>query len=117
MHYWTDTLSELVKVKKHAWEQWTENGRPRDPTNPYWQSYKESKRLFRRELRRQSTQVDMDFAEKIDSASEINQELLWRLINRKRKGRSTQVRPFQNPDGSVVTDVAARSCHICALFY
>lgn len=106
-HYWTDTLSELVKLKKSAWKHWTEQGRPRDSDNAYWQAYKESKRLFRCELRRQSNQEDVEFAQQIDSAGEVNQELFWRLVNRKRKRKASQVRPFQKADGSMATDISA----------
>lgn len=105
--YWSALLSELVRKKKRAWKAWTENGRPRDPSNPYWRSYKDTKRQFRRELRRHSHQADLALAQQLDSAAEINQDLFWRLVNRKRKNRAVQVRPFQRPDGAVVTDIAA----------
>lgn len=57
-------------------------------------------------MRRHTVQQDLSFAQEIDKADGMNQDYFWRLINRKRGNKSGVVNPFQNPDGTVLTDVA-----------
>ncbi len=102
---WTERLSQLVKEKKSAWKAWSDHGKPRDPLNPLWQAYKESKRSLRRELRWHSNQQDSKFAQEVVNADGMDQDYFWSLINRRRSKKNTLVHPFQKTDGSVLTDM------------
>ena len=104
-HYWSRTLTQMVRDKKCAWKQWVIHGRPRNPENPLWLRYKETKRILRREIRRQEGEADQRFVIEIEEAGDISQKQFWRLINRRRGSRGPSVRPFQKTDGSILTDM------------
>ena len=41
--FWSKELSDLVRIKKVAYDNWNNSGRPRDPTNPIFVHHKQSK--------------------------------------------------------------------------
>ena len=104
-HYWSGTLTQMVRDKKSAWKQWALHGRPRNPETPIWLRYKETKRILRGEIRRQESEAEKRFVVEIEEAGDISQKQFWSLINRRRGSRGPSVRPFQKPDGSTLTGI------------
>ena len=103
--YWNNQLSTLARQKKDAFNAWVNAGRPRDEGSKPWQDYKEAKRRFRQEQRRATGAEEQAFMDKISKASEMDQNMFWKLINKRRKPRDATVRPVADANGKTARDV------------
>ena len=76
--------------------QWIYAGRPRDINNPYYRINKDTKRIFRRELR--TLFNEKDFVNELDHAAVFDQCRFWTLINRKRKRKGVKINELKVSD-------------------
>ncbi len=90
--YWNDLLKEYNATKKRTYRIWCEKGRPRN-SNIY-RAYKESKRIFRLELRKARLQYEKEEMKCIKEAHSIDQRFFWYLINRSKK-KAKGITPIQ----------------------
>ena len=102
--YWTPYLSELAGLKKVAWRNWRDHGRPRNDGNIYWIGYKEAKKALRGGVRASQLQEQTRLQAEVEAAEGLDQRRFWKLINKTRKPRNQHVAPFQKPDGEVLTE-------------
>ena len=84
--YWDQSLKYLNQDKKTARRNWERAGKPRDPDNPIWVAYKQSKREFRKEQRRKVYQYEQSNIEKLVHSETIDQRYFWYIINKRKTG-------------------------------
>ncbi len=104
--YWNEGLTKSAQKKKQAWHKWVDAGKPRDD-NLLWQEYKETKKQFRKDLRRANLETELANLDKIVKTQEIDQRLFWKLINKRRKTKTHTVSPIVNKEGQTEREIGA----------
>jgi hypothetical protein len=87
--YWKKGLKlyhNQMTQKRHAWIL---AGRPRGSEYVSYVNYKESKRVFRLNMRRLHHENEREFYDELDSTSEVDQCKFWSLLNQRRKRKFT----------------------------
>lgn len=84
--YWSPELKELHRKMRFYRSCWLAEGKNKDNSTAF-QSYKRSKREFRRTLRRRHRRFEREEFEKIDNLLEIDQNTFWKYVNAKRKSK------------------------------
>ena len=97
--YWCRELDDLKKVKVENFKRWKEAGRPRDRNNRLRQANLESKKLFRRRLKRISKEYE---EQKITEAI----HKFWRMLKGVRTGKKASINTVKNKFEKVVSDPA-----------
>ena len=82
---WKQCVAPIHEAMRERRRQWIYAGRPRDINNPYYRNYKDTKRIFRREL-------------ELDHAAVFVQCRFWTLINRKRKRKGVKINELKVGD-------------------
>ena len=98
--YWNETLKRVLSKKKIEWEAWCAAGKPRQGEQN--ESYKQAKRNFRREIRKEKQEYENKEIMEINESHSIDQKYFWVLVNRSKRKRKS-ISPIQ--DGrKVITD-------------
>ena len=104
--YWSGVLSDLKRVKVHAYRIWTQDGRPRDPSSQSWVSHKKAKRDFRRELKKVQREYDQKQIQDIVENAECDKNKFWRLIKNARQQKQSSSIAIKNRQGKVVQEIS-----------
>ncbi len=102
--YWNSDLEQLHRRQSELRIAWIQHGRPRDPHNTQYKSYKESKRAFRRSHRHRVYSYMQNLDADIDRAAEINSDDFWRLYNGRRNRSCVAAGAEMNFDGTLIRD-------------
>ena len=103
--YWCPELTALKRQKIHAYRNWCEAGKPRNPDNPMYRANKVAKNLFRKRIKRISKEYD---GRKIDEAiksAELDHSVFWKMLKREKDGPKIKTPSIKSPDSLVVHDV------------
>ena len=95
---WKQPVAPIHEAMRERRRQWIYAGRPRDINNPYYRNHKDTKRIFRRELRTLFNDLEKDFVNELDHAAVFDQCRSWTLINRKRKRRGVKINELKAGD-------------------
>ena len=101
--YWNKELTALSKCEKRAKRVWVESGGFKIPENEYYKNYKECKRQFRREQRRQMFLYEKENMEKFAESGDVDQTFFWHMVNKKKK-RAATVTPVKSDSGELLID-------------
>ena len=97
--YWNNTLSGLNKEKKATYNKWKAAGKPRSNNDRLFIEYKEAKRQFRMEKRREIYRFEKESMETLSKTQELDQRFFWHLVNKKRR---RALCPVQSKDGELL---------------
>ena len=100
--YWNTTLKKLCKIKKTASLKWKQAGGKKDGS-PEYEHYKMSKRQVQHALREAKFKYEADNMEELTKSNEIDQNLFWSLVNRKKKQRK-YVHPIRISEQETLTN-------------
>lgn len=98
--YWSPHLKMLHKQQNTWREEWIKDGKPR--AGNLFKSYKDSKRLFRAELRRAAKDYERKQMKDLAQNQEVDYVAFWRMVNRARK-KQAKVCPIDLGD-KIITD-------------
>ena len=73
-------------------------GRPRGRDNTYFRSYKEAKSRFRKVQKEAINTIELKYYSELDQTAECDIRLFWRLVNKRRKAKSSMVCKLVNDD-------------------
>ena len=103
--FWNEKLSCIKKEKVSAYRIWKANGSPRISTDPIWVCYKETKRRFRREIKRvQRDHEQAEIAKLVDAAGN-NKNKFWKILKSKRNCTQSGTIAIKAPDGKTKYDI------------
>ena len=77
---WTPAIKLALSQQKNAFYQWKEAGRPNDKTHPLVIAKKETKKIFRREQRKQNCEKFHKQMEEIAEAKQVDSNLFHKLV-------------------------------------
>ncbi len=81
--YWNEVLDEINRKKKIAYREWCQE---KKPTNgKVYEHYKETKKAFRREMRKARLQYEKDEMMSINQAHTIDHKFFWHLVKKGKK--------------------------------
>ena len=103
--FWCAELGDLKRQKVEAYRNWTEHGKPRDPTNPFYISNKEAKKAFRKRIKRISSEYDDEKIKEAIEKAELDKNIFWKMLKRERDGPRVKTPSIKNPEGKVQHDV------------
>ena len=83
--FWCKQLDIHYRNMGACRKDWNNAGKPREHGNITYTTYKEAKRLFRKEMRERQIMWEKRNFDKIEQSSELDQQTFWRLIKRKRQ--------------------------------
>ena len=78
-------IKGALKCNKEAHQQWKKHGRPNDPTNSLVIGRKETRKIFRRELRLKENKRRHEERNRIINANSDNKRLFFKLVTKQRK--------------------------------
>ncbi len=87
--YWSEELKHLHTQMRRARAVWLAMGRPRGRDHESYSNYKDMKRQFRCSQRRHIEEQESRTSQEADSLAEVDQAAFWRLVNSRKKQRST----------------------------
>ena len=99
--FWSENLEELNDAIMERRQEWRSKYEPKERNNPEFESYKDSKREFRRQYRIEERDYDRSEMNKLNSSGEIDQKYFWYLVNR---FKAKIVSPIMSDDGEFLTD-------------
>ena len=100
---WTEQIHQAVKKCRLNWWEWRKAGSPQDPADPYVHQMRESKRLLRKEQRRESAKLRTQKVERIMNA-ENDSKMFFKLIRDQRKSSNVQTETLIVEDQICETD-------------
>ncbi|MES9879586.1 MAG: reverse transcriptase family protein, partial [Sedimenticola sp.] len=83
--YWTASVKEAHADQRAKRLAWIKAGRPRDPSNLHYKSYKSAKREFRKVQTDAIRQTEQRFYNDLDETANCDIRLFWKTLNYKRK--------------------------------
>ena len=87
--FWNKILKELHNDMIAKRIVWLQDGRPRDDSTSHLQ-YKIAKKLFRKQIRNEENQWYKKEFEEMERASEIDQNMFWKIVKRKQGQKCTR---------------------------
>ena len=84
---------------------WDVAGRPRDPGNELYISYKCDKKIFHTTIKELTKRYENEEILKAIKTSELDRNSFWKLINTARKSQVKGVAAFKRPDDVVVYEL------------
>ena len=102
--YWNDQLTNLSKQQKAAWKAWVSEGRPRDPSNPYFTKYKHAKRNFRNMQRACTLEYEKQCMNELVNSQEVDQRYFWYCVYKNKRAGKT-ISPILDESGNLLTDI------------
>ena len=106
---WDPSLTKLNKEMKRIRWEWILAGKPREKGNTHWENYKDSKRQFRRQHRRNLYSYETKEMKDLGGAVEMDQAYFWWMYN-KTKGTLNQIQAIYNESGSILTEPNSIRC-------
>ena len=103
--YWNQTLTRLKKEKVKFYRVWVDAGRPRDTDSPLWVNYKESKKIFSREIKILARKYENDEIVQIARSAEINRNSFWNRVRSFRRGPCSKSLAIKRDDDVVVHQI------------
>ena len=85
LNVWNNDFKSALKCNKEAHQQWKKHGRPNDSTNSLVIGRKETRKIFRRELRLEENKRRHEERNRIISANSDNKRLFFKLVKKQRK--------------------------------
>jgi hypothetical protein len=85
LNVWNNDIKGALKCNKEAHQQWKKHGRPNDPTNSLVIGRKETRKIFRRELRLKENKRRHEERNRIINANSDNKRLFFKLVTKQRK--------------------------------
>ena len=101
--YWTREVRAAHTQQRLKRKQWIEHGRPRNQDNPFYRSYKDSKRRFRTLQKAAIANVELKYYQDLNSSAECDMRQFWHLVNQRRKIKSSTVCKLKSGDAILNT--------------
>ena len=101
--YWNKDLTALSKSKRNSRSVWVSAGKPRNMDSRALQSYKQSKREFRKQQRRRIYEMQNRNMTEFSESQELDSKYFWYVVNKHKKHRSCT--PIKSDNGDILTDV------------
>ena len=103
--FWNQVLSTLKKDKVIAYRRWKREGSPRDLDNDAWCAYKETKKAFRREVKRVQRNHEQKEIWNLVDAAGTNRNKFWKLLKRKRNTVQSELISIKSQTGGTVYEI------------
>ena len=102
--YWTHSLTELCKRKKHIMKIWRMAGCPRQCDNVIWNEYKLVKREFRHQQRSAMREFELKHMKDFSESCEVDTKFYWHLVNLSRKVKRKRVTPVKTANNTILVN-------------
>ena len=83
---------------------WIKEGRPRDKSNTVFINYKEAKKIFRKQQRRNAYEYEKKSMKELASTQELDQKYFWYRVNKNKRALKS-ISPIVGSDGEILTNV------------
>ena len=103
--FWNDTLTELKRVKVHAYRVWRSEGSVRDPNDINYINHKKAKRDFRREIKKVQRDYEKKQVQDLINSAECDRNKFWKLVKNARQTKQSNTISIKNRKGKVVHDI------------
>ncbi|CAG2193085.1 unnamed protein product [Mytilus edulis] len=85
---WNPQIKDSLHQNKTAYKIWKDEGRPNDPDHPSVRMKKETRRVFRSEIRKEENQVKHVERDRIITANTQDKRLFYQLIKKQRNNKN-----------------------------
>ena len=101
--YWDKDLTALCRTKRNSRSVWVSAGKPRNRDSGVLQSYKDSKREFRKLQRRRIYETQNRNMVEFSESHDLDSKYFWYIVNKQKRFRSCT--PIKSNNGDMLSDV------------
>ena len=85
MDIWNEAIASALNSNRIAYKEWKEAGRPDDIENPLLKRKKETRKVYRQEIRNEELRRKHEERNTISNANQTDKNLFFKLIRKQRK--------------------------------